>query len=156
MTRIFNAHEGDNLHHVRVLFREYASSLGLSLDFQDFTTELDVLPGEYSPPSGCLLLAKWDGQVAGCVAVRKLDDELCEMKRLFVRPQYQGLKIGRALAEAIVTEARKRGYKRMRLDTLPTMQQARSLYGSMGFAEIPPYRYNPIEGATFLELTVTQ
>lgn len=126
----------------------------VSLDFQDFTTELEELPGEYAPPSGCLLIAKWDGQIAGCVGLRKLDGETCEMKRLFVRPEFQGLKIGRTLAEAIVSKARRMGYKRMRLDTLPTMKHASSLYLSMGFVEIPPYRHNPIEGARFMELTL--
>lgn len=154
MIEVFPAHEGENLRNLRMLFEEYACSLEISLDFQDFPTELEGLPGGYSPPSGGLFIAMWDGKVSGCVALRRCDDEICEMKRLFVRPQYQGLNIGRTLAEAIVAEARKLNYKRMRLDTLPSMLHARSLYTSMGFVEIPSYRYNPVDGAMFMELAL--
>ena len=154
MIQIAEAHAGKNLQEVRKLFEEYAASLGISLDFQDFDDELATLPGSYAPPEGCLLIALWQGQVAGCVALRKIRDGLCEMKRLYTRSPFRGLKIGRALAEAVIKQAREIGYARMRLDTLPSMERARTLYASLGFREIEPYRYNPIEGTAFMELTL--
>jgi ribosomal protein S18 acetylase RimI-like enzyme len=153
MLEILEGHS-ENLEEVRQLFSEYATSLGISLDFQDFDAELAGLPGDYAPPSGRLLIATSDGHAAGCVAMRKLNDEVCEMKRLYVRPEFQGLKIGRSLAEAVIAAAKKMGYERMRLDTLPSMKAARTLYASLGFREIAPYRHNPIEGTAFMELTL--
>lgn len=137
----------------RELFLEYAQSLGFSLCFQDFDKELANLPGDYAPPDGRLLLAEYEGELAGCVALHKLDDAICEMKRLYIRPQFRGLKIGRALAESIIAKARDIGYRRMRLDTVaPLMSNAVSLYRMLGFREIAAYRTNPIEGALYMEL----
>jgi len=138
----------------RGLFLEYEKWLGFDLCFQNFERELSTLPGDYAPPSGRLILAFCDGELAGCVAVRAFEEshDVCEMKRLFVREAYRGLHIGRALAMAVIAEAKLVGYSVMRLDTLERMGEARSLYASLGFKEIPPYRYNPITGAVYMEL----
>jgi len=130
--------------------------LGFDLDFKNFKKELANLPGDYAPPGGRLLIALWREQLSGCVALRKLEDRICEMKRLYVRPQFRGKGIGRALAEAIIEKAREIRYHSMRLDTISSMDGARALYLSLGFKEIAPYRYNPIKGAAFMELGLTQ
>ena len=154
MLKILQAHTGENLKVIKMLFEEYANSLDFDLGFQDFDKELANFPGDYAPPKGCLLLAKHEGKVASCVALRELSDGVCEMKRLYVKPQFRGLGIGRALAEAVIQEAQKIGYTRIRLDTAPSMHEARALYMSLRFKEISPYRYNPIEGAEFMELSL--
>jgi ribosomal protein S18 acetylase RimI-like enzyme len=152
MLKIIRVERKENIEIVKKLFLEYASSLGFNLCFQNFDRELEDLPGDYSPPKGCLLLAIYDEKVVGCVALRPITDTICEMKRLYVKPEFRGKGIGRKLATEIIEEARKIGYKYMRLDTIPSMKEAISLYYSLGFKEIDPYRYNPIEGAMFMEL----
>jgi putative acetyltransferase len=138
---------------IHELFLEYANSLGFSLCFQSFDQELAALPGDYAPPDGRLLLATSSGQPGGCVALHKLAPEICEMKRLYVRPQFRGKGLGRELAQKIIAEARDVGYKRLRLDTVePVMKTAVAVYRQLGFCEIPPYRPNPIAGALYMEL----
>ena len=138
---------------IRELFLEYAQSLTFDLCFQSFDKELAGLPGDYAPPEGRLLLAIFDGQTAGCVALHKIENHVCEMKRLYVRPQFRGKGLGKALAERIIHEAREIGYKKLRLDTVePVMRAAVAMYRQLGFQEIEPYRANPIEGALYMEL----
>ncbi|MFZ0277428.1 MAG: GNAT family N-acetyltransferase [Candidatus Sulfotelmatobacter sp.] len=137
----------------RELFLEYAQSLGFSLCFQNFEKELAELPGDYAPPEGRLLLAECEGQLAACVALHKLEPRICEMKRLYLRPQFRGKGLGRALAERIIAEARQIGFQRMRLDTVePVMKDAVAMYRKLGFKGIAPYRPNPIAGAMYMEL----
>jgi len=180
MMKLDQAETPEEIEEVRRLLREYEASLGVSLCFQGFERELAELPGEYAPPGGRLLLcsagvspavagasrSRTRGQDAhatagetpalhqavGCVALRRIDDESCEMKRLYLRPGFRGRGAGRVLAVAIIGEARRIGYKKMRLDTLPSMREAMALYETLGFKRIEPYRYNPIEGAVFAEL----
>ncbi len=153
--KIIPATSGEDLQQARLLFQEYAASLEFDLGFQNFEEELAGLPGDYAPTEGCLLLARKEGQPAGCVALRKISPGGCEMKRLYVRPEFRGAGIGRTLGEAIIEEAGKIGYRSMRLDTVPTMKKARQLYRSLGFQPTAAYRYNPIAGAEFLELKLT-
>jgi putative acetyltransferase len=139
----------------RTLFLEYAQALGFSLCFQGFDQELAGLPGKYARPHGRLLLAANDGQAAGCVGLRALEDGICEMKRLYVRPEFRGKSIGRLLAERVISEARAIGYTRMRLDTVAgTMADAVALYRRLGFVEIPPYCENPNAGVLYMELSL--
>lgn len=145
---------GGLLQTVKELFSEYEQSLDIDLDFQDFAAELQALPGKYAPPEGALLLAFLDGQPAGCIALRKVSEDIAEMKRLYVRKAYRGYGLGRQLARMIIDEARSRGYSYIRLDTVPSMQAAQHLYSSLGFYDIKPYVYNPIAGARFLELRI--
>jgi ribosomal protein S18 acetylase RimI-like enzyme len=155
--RFIQASSLDEIDVARELFREYEAWLGLDLCFQNFEKELAELPGAYAPPNGRLLLAYENDQLAGCVALRKLSDGVCEMKRLFLRPQFHGHGRGRELAETIIDEARRAGYERMRLDTLPEqMGKAIALYRSLGFKEIEAYYNNPVSGALFMELMLDQ
>ncbi len=146
----------DDLAATSGIFREYAISLGFDLCFQDFEGEIANLPGDYASPRGALLLAKVNDEVAGCCALRPLDSSdyvnAAEMKRLYVRPAFRGLGLGRQLAEAILDEARMGGYDSVLLDTLDDMEIARAMYEELGFKEIPPYYHNPLAGAHYLKV----
>ena len=150
---LWQAESEDDIEEVREIFREYESSLGLDLCFQGFEDELKNLPGKYAAPKGRLYLAQVSNMVAGCIALRPLEPDVCEMKRLFVREEFRGLQIGRMLIERVIDDAREIGYTFMRLDTFPPkMGKAVQLYESYGFREIPPYYNNPNEGVLFMEL----
>jgi len=153
MISFTQAETPNQIDQARELFLEYAQSLGFSLCFQNFDKELANLPGDYAPPDGCLLLAEYEGQLAGCIALHKLDAGICEMKRLYLRPQFRGKGLGRILANRILSEARQIGYQRMRLDTVgPVMKDAVAMYRKLGFKEIPAYRPNPNPGTLYMEL----
>ena len=151
--RLTQATTPEEIDLARELFHEYAAWLQFDLCFQNFSQELAELPGKYAPNSGRLLLAYVDDKLAGCIALRKLDDETCEMKRLFTRPEFRGKGLGRLLIQRILEEARTIGYKRMRLDTLPgRMDSAIRLYESFGFTDVPPYYNSPVAGTRYMEL----
>ena len=151
--RIFQANNQEDIEQARTLFKEYEAELGISLCFQNFDDELKNLPGDYAPPDGRLWLATDAAALAGCIALRKVAPGVCEMKRLFVRPEYRGTGLGRTLVESLIDEARKLGYTKMRLDTLAgRMDKAIGLYRSIGFVEIEPYYKTPIEDTKFMEL----
>jgi putative acetyltransferase len=145
----------EQLNTVRKLLLEYWENRKLELYVFNFDQELAGLPGAYAPPDGRLFLAQWENEPAGCVALRKLEPDICEMKRLYLSPKFRGKGIGRFLAEFIISEARNIGYKKMRLDTIQSnMQEAIALYRQIGFTEIAPYRVNPLPGVVFMELTL--
>lgn len=142
----------DELPVIKELFQEYAESLSFDLDFQDFREELETLPGKYGAPKGYILVAEENGETVGCVAVRPLSSEICEMKRLYVKPAHRGRRLGRDLAVAIIEEAKRLGYRAMRLDTDVSMKEASTLYRALGFQPIEAYCYNPLPGAMYFEL----
>jgi ribosomal protein S18 acetylase RimI-like enzyme len=149
--RLEQATSPADLDAIRALFREYADSLGVNLDYQGFEEELRGLPGDYASPSGMLLLARINEEAVGCVGVRPLDTRVAEMKRLYVRPSARGTGLGRTLTEAAIEFARQHRYAGMRLDTLPTMERAQELYRQLGFVTIAPYRFSPVPGTVFME-----
>lgn len=153
---IVDGHAEDSVGTVRELFLEYAAWLTVDLCFQDFEAELAALPGKYAPPTGAILLAQVDGAVAGCVAMRRLEASVAEMKRLWVRQSFRSGGIGKRLIEAIIERARAAGYARLRLDTLPQMKTALVLYRALNFYEVPAYYNNPVPGAIFLEKVLAQ
>jgi GNAT superfamily N-acetyltransferase len=152
---IIDAARPTDLPTVRALLREYAASLPFDLDFQGFDDELAMLPGAYAPPRGALLVARADTEIVGCVGVRALDEDTCEMKRLYVLSSQRGTGLGRRLAEASITEARRLGYRTMRLDTVPGMEAAQAIYGRLGFRNAEPYTANPVPGTRFLQLDLS-
>jgi putative acetyltransferase len=156
MLRVFQVQTEEHLSQARLLFAEYARDLGHDLEFQHFSQELKTLPGAYAPPGGCLLLATCGDELAGCVALRRQSPTICEMKRMYVRPGFRGQGIGRRLALEIIAIAGRIGYERMRLDTLASMTVPRTLYRSLGFRETAPYYDNPLPGAVFFELCLTE
>lgn len=154
---LIQARTSEDIETARQLFREYSDWLQINLCFQNFEQELAHLPGDYAPPQGRLLLAYDDSELVGCVALRRIAEGVCEMKRLFLREASRGRGLGRALIEAIIQEARRLGYERMRLDTLPPkMNDAIALYRRYGFKEIAPYYDNPVPGAIFMELELRE
>ncbi len=156
MTSIHEALTSEAVPIARALFLEYADSIGVDLRFQGFDEEIQELPGKYAPPTGGLFIALIDGEPSGCVAVRPLgDDGVAELKRLFVRPAARGKGLGLLLTQKAIQRARESGYHTLRLDTLPAMGDAQRLYRSLGFKEIPPYTFNPIPGAVYMELDLT-
>ena len=153
MTKIIQAETDEQIEQTRKLFREYETWLGIKLCFQDFDEEVANLPDKYSVPEGRLFLAFADEKLAGCIALRKLETGVCEMKRLFVKDEFRGQKIGLSLIEKVIEEAQIIGYERIRLDTFPPkMSKAVSLYESYGFREISPYYHNPYGETLFMEL----
>jgi putative acetyltransferase len=151
MLKLIDVETEEHLEIIRELFREYENFLGFHLCFQEFEKEMEGLPGKYAPPEGRLIIAEYDSEVAGCIALKKIGEGICEMKRLYVRPKFRGKKIGRVLAEKIIAEAKAIGYKKMRLDTLKRLKEALSLYRSMGFREIGSYVFNPLEDVVYME-----
>jgi len=153
--QIIPASSSAQLEEVRKLLLEYWENRKLEMYVFNFDQELAGLPGAYAPPDGRLFLALWENQAAGCVALRKLEPDICEMKRLYLSPRFRGKGIGKVLAAFIITEARNIGYKKMRLDTIQSnMQEAIALYRQLGFTEIAPYRVNPLPGVVFMELVL--
>ena len=154
MIKIVEANTKELIERAKELIREYAQSLEFVLEFQDFDKKMEDFPGQYVSPRGCLFIALNEDQPIGCVAFRNLEQGVCEMKRLYVKPDFRGQKAGKLLAEVVIKTAKVMGYNYIRLDTVPSMKQANMLYNALGFKQIAPYRFNPIEGATFFELNL--
>ena len=154
MIKIVEANTNEFIEKTKELIREYAQSLEFDLGFQDFDKEMENFPGQYALPGGCLYVALDENQPIGCVALRDLGHGICEMKRLYVKPFFRGQKVGKLLAEVVIKAARDMGYDFMRLDTIPSMKHANMLYNALGFEQIAPYRFNPLDGATFFELNL--
>jgi putative acetyltransferase len=155
--KLIQVESTDEIDRARELFKEYAAGLGIDLCFQHFDKELALLPGDYVPPTGRLFLAMEEDTAVGCVALRRMADDICEMKRLYVRPEFRGTGLGRTLTQTIIHAAREVGYGRMRLDTLPgKMDRAIAMYRSLGFKEIESYYDNPVEQAVFMELLLKE
>jgi putative acetyltransferase len=154
--RLVEAATPAQFHAARSLIEEYAAqigaSMGVDLAFQHFAAEMNQLPDMYGPPSGCLLLASRDDEWVGCCALRRFSDEVCEMNRLYIKPEVRGADLGRRLTERLVAKARALGYRRMVLDTLEGMVAAQTLYRSLGFRETEPYYFNPMAGVSYMEL----
>lgn len=150
--KIVPAESETHLNQVREMFKEYTDALGFDLSFQNFDKEFAELPGKYASPDGRLLLAIYEDKIAGCVGLRKFENDICEMKRLYIRSEFRGKGYGKALAKKIIDIGREIGYQYMRLDTVPNMIEAIALYSSLGFNKIKPYRFNPIKGALYFEL----
>ncbi len=144
----------EEIEQIRNLFREYAASLEFDLEFQDFAEELQTLPGSYARPEGELFLCEEDGVSIGCAALRRIDPDICELKRMYLKPEWRGKGLGKVIAFEVIKHAQELGYKKIRLDTIATMKEAIALYEKIGFKEIAPYRYNPIKGAKFMELII--
>jgi putative acetyltransferase len=154
MIQIISARTEAHYQSARNLFVQYAGKLGFDLEFQGFSRELATLPGSYAPPRGCMLLAEFNANFVGCVALRPLESKICEMKRLFVVPKFRGRDIGRNLACSVIDRARRIGYEKMRLDTIDSMKAAKRLYFSLNFKTIQAYCYNPLENTNYMELAL--
>ncbi|MCK8823451.1 GNAT family N-acetyltransferase [Fuchsiella alkaliacetigena] len=153
--KIIRAEKEKEIEQVKNLFKEYAKSFDFKLDTEDFKKELSTLPGRYSSPNGRLLLCRVDDEAVGCIALRRLSEDICEMKRMYVRPDFRGAGLGKGLAKAIINEARSLGYQKMRLSTIDSMQKAISIYKSLGFKEIEPYKNAIQECAVYMELDLS-
>jgi len=152
MFKVLEAESKEQMKIARMIFEEYSNYVNIDLEFQNFKKEINTLHEIYNHPYDCILIAYFNENLVGCGALRKFDEEICEMKRLYVKPEFRGRGFGKSLAKTIIDKAIKIGYKSMRLDTLPFMKEAISLYKSLGFKEMKPYRYNPFKDAKFFEL----
>jgi GNAT superfamily N-acetyltransferase len=152
--RIEDAHAGPRLDEARRLILEFVEWLGVDMGYQDFAAEMAALPGKYQPPQGALRVALVDGRAVGVGGLRPLEEGIAELKRVFVSPQAQGRGAGTRLVEALLDDARRLGYRRVRLDTLDRLRAANALYERLGFVDIPPYCENPYAGARFMELAL--
>ena len=151
---IIQAATSEEISHARELFREYGATPDFCVCFKGFEEEIQSLPGIYAPPDGRLLLAYLDGAAAGCIGFRKMEPGICEIRRLYVQPQFRGQRLGRRLAEEILVQAHTAGYKKACLGTLPVMKEAIALYQSLGFVRVTPYKENALEGALYMELAL--